>query len=407
MNEVIVYLIDYKSYGNGFYDNVIIDFLKNEHFKTYLDITREEVTLGSLLEIRNLRSEKRLVRGAYYALNVNLLSELKRERIDDSLVFAGRYHFNSYNRDNRFTSSFSSGSYQLFLPHSPLPVDRTFVSDDKLNLSPDVFGLDGNEEYDMKVVINDVGQANWNEIHVGNQVKIVYDIGAPIRAKKGEINKYINDYYSKYNNSNPLLIISHWDLDHYHCLLQMDDNQLRLFSGVICVNKVKSLIAEKTLWKIIGVMGRKRVTCISNPPRSYKPFPYPNLFGRIGCLSIYICERSRNINHSGIIMSVDGCCCRVICTGDSTLSQACTVLNISNKKEIIEHILVVPHHGGYYSNSNYANYMVPFGICGKEAIISVGLNDYGHPDYRTMNLLKSEFRKISRTDFDGVIMRPF
>lgn len=410
MKEVIVYLIDYKSYGNGYYDNVLIDFMKKEHYLTYLERTHEAETTGSLLEMRNIRSEKRLIRGAYYALNVDLLSGLKREFFEDTLVFAGYYDFNSL---NTITSPGFFNNHQLFLPHSPLPEDRTFISNDKIELSANEFYLDDNNKHIMMLVVNDVGQANWNEIHVNNRVIIVYDIGAPLRAKREEVKNYINDYYNKYKNSNPLLIISHWDLDHYHCLLQMTDDQIKLFSGVVCVNKVKSLISEKVLWRLIDVLGRKRVTCIGPPPRKYKPFPYPHRFTKIGCLSVYICERSRNINYSGVIISVDSGSCNVICTGDSTLSQACIVLenNMSSHERSImmnDHILVVPHHGGYYSNSNYAFYILPKGISGKEAIISVGRNNYGHPDYRTINILASApFSRITKTNTLGVIKRYF
>lgn len=412
MQEVIIYLIDFKSFGNNYYGDVIIDFMNEDGFKLYQNLTHEKDTVGSILEMQNVRTNKRLIKGAYYALNVNLLSKLRRREVEDgSLVFAGFYDCKTlYVEDNNtqygFISS-NSNDNQLFLSHSyPLP---------RIDFSPDenYIRLMSNitiENRNMSIVVNDVGQANWNEIRFDDQVKIVYDIGAPLKAPKNKIKKLLA-YCNNYSQSKPLLIISHWDLDHYHCLICINDNELRMFCGVIFPNMVKSLTSQRVAWRLIRSLGRNNVSCVNNPPRSRKkPYPFPHMLRIVGPFAIFICERSRNINYSGIIFSTNGHECNVVCSGDSTLSQASDVLlkHISCDNNISGHILVVPHHGGYYTNENYRYYRLPNGIVGKEGIISVDENDnnYGHPNDRTIRLLVCvPFSIITRTDCHGVIER--
>lgn len=279
MQEILIYLIDFKSFGNNFYGDVIIDFMTENGFKLYQKIAQVNDTLGSILEIQNVRSNRRLIKGAYYALNVKLLSKLRRREVEDeSLAFAGFYDCNSlYVEDNDIPhdiESLNSDDNQLFLSHSyPLP---------RIDFSPDenyssLMSSIRIENRSISIVVNDVGQANWNEIRINNQVEIVYDIGAPIKASRSKIMKLLA-YCENYSQSKPLLIISHWDLDHYHCLICINDNDLSMFCGVIFPNMVKSLTSQRVAWKLIRSLGRNHVSCVNNPPRSrIKPYPFPHM----------------------------------------------------------------------------------------------------------------------------------
>ena len=54
--------------------------------------------------------------------------------------------------------------------------------------------------------INDVGQANWNEIRERGKVKIIYDCGATIYSSRDELRSYIEEYYPQEISTHPLLI---------------------------------------------------------------------------------------------------------------------------------------------------------------------------------------------------------
>ena len=95
--EIIVYLDDYKYSGDGIYDTMYLDFRTKMDFAAYVwELGMNEPTRGSYLQIEGYRSPKRLMRGAYYALNVDMLKQLKPEFIPESLIFAHSYSFDNY-----------------------------------------------------------------------------------------------------------------------------------------------------------------------------------------------------------------------------------------------------------------------------------------------------------------------
>jgi len=62
-------------------------------------------------------------------------------------------------------------------------------------------------------------------------------------------------------------------------------------------------------------------------------------------------------------------------------------------------ILKIGHHGSITSTSEeFLDYLKP-----KEAVISVGKNQYGHPDKRILSLLNKKKIKIRRTDLEGSV----
>ncbi len=63
-------------------------------------------------------------------------------------------------------------------------------------------------------------------------------------------------------------------------------------------------------------------------------------------------------------------------------------------------VLKVPHHGSKYGSS------LPFlaMVGAREAIISVGENDYGHPEEQTLARLRASGARVWRTDRDGTLL---
>lgn len=62
-------------------------------------------------------------------------------------------------------------------------------------------------------------------------------------------------------------------------------------------------------------------------------------------------------------------------------------------------ILKIGHHGSSTSTSyRFIDYIKP-----KEAVISVGRNNYGHPEDSVINILEKRNIKIRRTDKEGTI----
>ena len=402
--EIIVYLDDYKYSGDGNYDTMYLDFRTGKDFAAYVrELGMNEPTRGSYLQIEGYRSPKRLMRGAYYALNIDMLKQLKPEPIPESLIFAHSYSFNNYAGKNDDT-------FHLLQAHELLnPADLATPHHNMIEKLEEVAG----REY-LKFRVNDVSQANWNEVLDDKVVLYVFDLGAPIHAKATEVQLYIDSYARSYANDKPLLILSHWDIDHYHCLLQMSEADIKAnFSKFICPDKIKNNMSQQVFDKMEKALGTANVHSVLLHGRTADT-AYPLMhqeYGNQG-IRLYSGERSRNVNYSGLVLYVEGTKGNVILTGDCLTVQASDVLadctaDLNCEKE---HYLVVPHHGGDFKTKKvYKTYNIPMMLKPKEAIISVdaGNNTYGHPTKEMINFLKSVASwNITRTD-KGNLSNPY
>lgn len=398
-NEVIVYLDDYKYSGDGNFDTMYLDFRTRGDYDVFIQQTGEERTKGSYIQIDNYRSPRRLRRGCYYALNINMLRKVQAEYNFESHLIGRTYNFSRYDGDN-------DKHTHLLMSHQPL--DASQLSSHHHNRLVLMERL--NSTNDLEFRVNDVSQGNWNEIRQNGKVRLVYDIGAPITASNAELQHYISQYSSQYAVDHPNLILSHWDMDHYHCLMQMTDAELRNFSKFICVDKMKSLTSKSLYNRMEQVLGSHNIICYA--PRRRTPqtaFPQMHELFQNESVSVYVGENSGTTNYSGIILFVRGDKNHVFFTGDSLPCQANQVLHhqASLLRLTPGHYLVVPHHGGDFKKA-YKIYNLVAGIQAIEAIISVdqGNNTYGHPKVSMLNWLASIANwSVERTDQSGTMVR--
>ena len=106
---------------------------------------------------------------------------------------------------------------------------------------------------DLFLLVRDVGQANWNELLDGNNItRIVYDIGAELRANQTIVRSLFYSRLYTLKRDKPILVISHWDIDHYHCLECASIQEIRTcFSKVVCMDMMKSLTSQRIYKKIL------------------------------------------------------------------------------------------------------------------------------------------------------------
>lgn len=398
--EIIVYLDEYKYSGDGNYDIMYLDFRTAFDFERYLSaVGIKERTRGSFLEIKGYRSPKRLMQGCYYALNVEMLKELTPEPHLESLILSQTYSFDNYQGSN-------DKETMLLLAHEALdPLELKVSYHNQIS--------DINElcyEFDLSFRVNDVSQANWNELLQNDEVKVVYDIGAPINASIKDVRSLIDKYAPLYSESHPCLVLSHWDKDHYHCLLGMTDAEINNFSKFICVDKMQTTMAANLYNRLESVLGKNRIFCIAPPAKSpgRSNMQMKEKFSN-DTVSLYVGVNSRNINYCGIVLFAQGETGNVVLTGDCKPTQANHVLLQQLVKDgypTCDHYLVVPHHGGDFKTKSHKVYHIPSGTQPKSAIISVDAsnNTYGHPKNEMVNWLQSVARWIiERTDKDGTI----
>lgn len=374
--DIIVYLDSYVKYATG--DNVMsIDFRLEKDLSLFTEALRETMpqygfsreTGGTYLRIRGYNTRKRLRTGCYYRLNTELLRSAEFQG-EGSYSFAGTLDF---------TNARTGTETELLDSHSPLNPDEMSAYDNgTLDLNVPVG--------DMELYVANVRQANWNELRCGGKAVVVYDIGAPLNAGKIYLDELVRRHQQDYAQGGAMLVISHWDIDHYQCLLAMSDNEIRhSFSCMAFPGIYKTLTAKRAIDKMRGVLGENHMHAFQ-PAQKQGQTRNPQMKSCWASqpVALYIGERSRNINFSGLCMFVDGTRRSAMFTGDCKLSQAYAALTsaratISRDKG---HVLVCPHHGGDYGKAarRYAH-------CDMAAI-SVGRhNSYGHPDKLMMEYL--------------------
>lgn len=390
--EIIVYLIDYKSEGENYYDDIIFDFLLLEDWNLFCRMMHIERGENSLMILHNHFSTKRLMRGCYYSFRVDKLKrqEFRIETLEDSALFAYSFNLQSHGPQN---------GTLLFDKHSP--IDKTKVYARATVLGD--FTMPG-QITDGLLRVNDVEQGNHNEIINEGNVVLVYDMGASLHSTKSFVRQLIADRIEVYQHSKPILVISHWDYDHIIQLKHLTSEELKCFSHVICPTKTKSVMSKQILRKIYQTLPQTSIHVMANRARLGKDYPLMRKTFDINGFALYIGEEHRNINYSGLVLFVHGKRGNALLTGDCALIQASDVLdeesqhlNHTNRS----HKLVVPHHGGSYTNKRniYLNYSIPDEAHGDVAIISVGENNrYGHPDDSVLQQMEFTFDRIRRTD---------
>ena len=371
--ECIVYLEAYEKAGDGIVD-AFIDFRQTKDFALFRRATDYGNMKASIIEFRSLKASKRLRRGCYYKLNLDLLKNFQLERQENSLIIGGAYDLSNMQMPEMDED-------EVLQKHDALDAEEMSMA----NVPPgDLF--DNITSNDLKLFVKDVGQANWNELRIGDDVKVVYDAGAELHAHEPEVRQIFEGRKKDLMRTKPVLVISHWDMDHIHCLKVMNDDDIRdCFSRIVCPDKLKSITSRNVLDGFVRALGNANVYCLPLPGRTNGITMH--LWRREGCISLYKAESSSQINYCGLVMFVKGNERSACYTGDCRLVQAKDAYDQEKSGGLATnaHVLIAPHHGGD-CGVNYRQYSLPCNVIA----ISVGFNNgYGHPQSDMLKYLKT------------------
>jgi beta-lactamase superfamily II metal-dependent hydrolase len=229
---------------------------------------------------------------------------------------------------------------------------------------------------------------------------VLFDSGAELIAKKNDVSNVFNSRKKDLMSSKPILVISHWDIDHIHCLKSLTIQDIKdCFSCIICNDQLKTITSKMILCNFCFALSKKNVFCLSCPPKT--DGIKMHLWKKSKFISLYLGEKNSNINYSGLLMFVRGNYKSANYTGDCRLSQANYAYDQEKKGlKTNEHILIAPHHGGNFSNKHRV-YSMP---C-NEVEISVGNNPiYHHPNKNMVNFY-NKLGIVEQTNIIGDIIK--
>lgn len=384
-NDVIVYVEEVNKDENY----IIIDFIDTDQHRKFTSLLDydSQIDKTSMVVIKNYFPRRRIQENTAYAINKKVLLQFKQsisEYEEESNLLMYQIDLAESNEE-LFSVSVSIGD--LDKPYDSF-TNNKYKDQLKFDLS-----LKGK----LQLNVRNVGLANWNELILNGNVVIVYDVGAPTFASKSNVRKIIGNKIEEYSKSKPILILSHWDKDHYHSLIEMTDEEIKCFSSFICIDRAVTNTTSILLNRFISILGYSKVFQISNVPRDTKggKTPLYLISKEESQILLYTSMYHKTKNISGLVLALRTHESSVIFSGDCFYSQlsenVLPQLDYSNN-----HNLIVPHHGGHAGKYFYENKKAEK----VNAIISAGRSKH-HPSKYYTELLKCEFKNIRSTKVEN------
>lgn len=393
--EIIVFLDSHRKYKNGCRD-LFIDFRTLDDYQVFQKVLESNLSnsMPSYIHLKSVKIKQRLEFDTYYHLNVNELKRLKEsdELVfnleEDSYVIGGHYIFDKEAEYNDILEKCSPQELEEFQVEEFNNNGLSFISQNSLVAQ---------QIEDPVIYVADVGQANWNELRDGDTTVLVFDCGSPLNSKKNVTDVIWNKHQQRLKKRPSTLVISHWDIDHYHCLIDRSVQDLKsCFKSVFCPHAVSN-----TSLKVYGSLKRIFDDVFVEVPsfvQDFKHLTWPPMKFQMRShnVALYKGTSGNSINHSGLAIFIEGNNKTAIFSGDLRIGQCHEVRKQENISK--PHVLIVPHHGGFCGKTSLTiHYPID------TAIISVGINNsYGHPNKDVIDYLKViSNNTIKRTDILG------
>lgn len=368
---------------------VLFDFVDSNDFLSFNTPLRSNENQDSPTMIELLNYHQRPVQeGGFYHITRKTIDSLLQQIqiVEDSLVVGFRVMIKSddeiFDRTKRLTET-DKNLRNIY--------DNT--NTDKFSqLQLETIQFD-------KVIIRKVGQGNWNELVSSNRFALVFDIGTIYTTKASAMAALIGNRDAEYQKSKPMIVLSHWDVDHYHFLLYLSDSAIRSITTFI----YRGIIPGRTARRVLDRFRRLNPNALvsvpaldPHPKRSSTVLSKSNLSSSILIFNSYY-NKSRNKCALGLVLRKSRV--NVVFSGDYDYRQISDyILPHLNYKS--EHYLIVPHHGGragkvVYKYSKLLKLMT--------AIVSVGKNPYrpSHPYVGNISSLRTLGFVVIRTDIYG------
>ena len=383
----ILYVYVEKVYKN----TILLDFVESGAFENFLE-TIGPVSIGktindpSMILIINYKQRK-IKEGVTYSLNRSNIQKIAQDnRISqyqqDSLIIG--FEIDLKEEDDEIFGKSKS--------FSEMERDELNLEEYPNHAIPEI-DIKG----DVKVLVRNVGQGSWNEIVVNNRTKLIFDIGTHYLTKRTDMQEMLKGKEDIFLKDKPGVIISHWDIDHYHYLVGLSDEALKSIRFFCARNYLPTMTSRMIYFKIERLIGCMNMYPIEPFPKPDKSLGYAQLQKinpKAQNIIYYNSTLHRNRNQNAICIAIRKVNSSIILPADTHYAQIsnCILPDLGFENN---HYLVVPHHGG---NAGKFEYKLKGLNIPQYAVVSVGKNSYGHPVSEHLQHLRDLGFKILQTN---------
>lgn len=264
--------------------------------------------------------------------------------------------------------------------------------------------VDPNPTGDIELTVVNCGHGNWNEIRTVTD-RVIYDVGACRSFTRAQVRAVVAGRRIASEKRWVSIVISHWDVDHYHALLEFEPAELAKLRVVFVPSQLPD---TETFRRVLRRLTDHEVVLAALPPASRSGTSREivlKMAWQKGIFTVFRATSGHSRNQTGIVLGVRGQREIALLTGDhhydKVLAAASAVTTIGKQACV----LVTPHHGGLAGNLSAADWLNAFPNL--TTPISCGSNSYGHP----MATVEAELRAMQtgaapwRTDVSGTWTR--
>ena len=295
----------------------------------------------------------------------------------------------------RLTGSPREGKFAQFLAKPR--VANILPSQLDIVVDPDAKGS-------IELTVVDCGHGNWNEIRTTTD-RLIYDVGASRWFTKTQIRNLVAGRSIASETREVSVVISHWDVDHFHALLEFQPTELKKLRTVFVPSQVPDTQTYRRVHKLLtdNNVNLEMLPPATSPDTSKKIVLVP--IWQNGIFTVFRATSGRSRNQTGIVLGVRGPREVALLTGDHHYEKVLAAATSSLGHGKPPCVLVTPHHGGLAGKLSASDWLTVFSSL--TTPISCGANSHGHPMAAIENELKAmqAGTPILRTDTAGTWTR--
>lgn len=261
----------------------------------------------------------------------------------------------------------------------------------------------------INVTIFNVGQGNWIDVNFSDICNLVFDIGYGKHSNKAILKMVLQDAANRIN-SNSIIVLSHWDLDHIRGISYLNNSQFHIKWIVPELPPVVSFAALRLLLRL-RANKKVKLSYVGNKLNNSEIYSGKHIRigkgegldrGKVTVRNKIKYRTSYNTNNNiGLILIVQNANNTVLLPGD------CEYIQFPNSFYQGYNHIVLSHHGAATKIKCLKTLGITLntGPNSGKAVASVG-NTTNYPSRSHKKLIKKLNFKLTRTNYYNVVSKP-